>query len=187
MLSDLSIGLLRHIALLKTTLQTLHSLVKSKYMLVEHFGIFECLSALGTLEGLVAIVEDMLVEVLNYSNKTFQCSQCTRTLEGLVAIVEDMLVEVLGTRENLLALMTHEIVLLAVYLHVDVESVGVCEHLVADMTCLKTLSCVYPHVIFQLLFFAEDNVTYRTRLSLLSCMCSLMGVAGTLKYLAVRI
>lgn len=156
MLSDLSIGLLRHIALLKTTLQTLHSLVKSKYMLVEHFGIFECLSALGTLEGLVAIVEDMLVEVL-------------------------------GTRENLLALMTHEIVLLAVYLHVDVESVGVCEHLVADMTCLKTLSCVYPHVIFQLLFFAEDNVTYRTRLSLLSCMCSLMGVAGTLKYLAVRI
>ena len=151
MLSDLSIGLLRNIALLKTTLQTLHSLVKSQHMLVEHFGIFEGLVALGTLEGLVAIVEDVVVEVL-------------------------------GTGEHLLTLVTHEVVLLAVYLHMDIESIGVGEDLVADMTGLQTLACVDPHVIFQLLFLAEDNVAHRTGLSLLSCVSSLMGVARTLKH-----
>ena len=53
---------------------------------------------------------------------------------------QDMLVQGAGILEDLLALVTHVVVLFAVDLHVDVQSVGMSEDLAADMTSLQAFT-----------------------------------------------
>ena len=51
-----------------------------------------------------------------------------------------MFVEVSGAGKHTVALVTHEVVLLAVSSHVNIESVGVCEHFATNVTSLQPLS-----------------------------------------------
>ena len=104
------------------------------------------------------------------------------TLKAFVAVAQDVLVQGLGVLKDFLALVTHEVVLLAVDLHVDVEGVGVREHLVADVTGLQSLACVEPHVVFEFLFLAEHDVTDGTGLPLLSSVGLLVRVASSLRH-----
>ena len=53
---------------------------------------------------------------------------------------QDMLVQGAGILEDLLALVTHVVVLFAVDLHVDVQGVGMSEDLAADMTSFQAFS-----------------------------------------------
>ena len=69
------------------------------------------------------------------------------TGEFLFAVYKGVFVEPCSVEENLLALVAHEVVLLAVDLHVDVEGVGVGEYLVAEVTSLQALAGVDPHVV----------------------------------------
>ena len=61
-------------------------------------------------------------------------------LELLVTVTQDMLVQGAGILEDLLALVTHVVVLFAVDLHVDVHGVGMREDLAADMTSFQAFS-----------------------------------------------
>ena len=45
-----------------------------------------------------------------------------------------------GAGKHTVALVTHEVVLLAVSSHVNIESVGVCEHFATNVTSLQPLS-----------------------------------------------
>ena len=53
---------------------------------------------------------------------------------------QDMLVQGAGILEDLLALVTHVVVLFAVDLHMDVQGVGMSEDLAADMTSFQAFS-----------------------------------------------
>ena len=61
-------------------------------------------------------------------------------MELLITMFQDMLVQGAGILEDLLALVTHVVVLFAVDLHMDVQSVGVSEYLAADMTSFQAFS-----------------------------------------------
>ena len=91
-----------------------------------------------------------------------------------------MFVETCCIKEDLFALVAHEVVLLAVDLHVDIEGIGVGEDLVAKVTGLEALSRVDPHVILELLFLAEHHVADGTSLPLLPGVSPLMGVTCAL-------
>lgn len=102
------------------------------------------------------------------------------TRKFLLAVDKGVFVETCGVKEDLFALVAHEVVLLAVDLHVDIEGVGVGEDLVAEVTGLEALACVYPHVILELLLLAEHHMADGTRLPLLPGVGPLMGVTCTL-------
>ena len=97
-----------------------------------------------------------------------------------------MFVKTCGVEEDLLTLVAHEVVLLAVDLHVDIEGVSVSEDLVAEVAGLEALARMDPHVVLEFLLLAEHYVADGTCLPLLPGVGPLVGVARPLKSVIIR-